>query len=127
MGTSERWRPVGLMLGIGAVYDLAFGAAILALTRPAAAILGLRVPSDPVYLYLNGIFLLLLGGLYAAAAREPERYRAVAPISAAGRLLGFAFFLWAWAQGRPPAFLALGVVDLLLGAATLLAWRGASR
>src|SRR5258705_13496013 len=115
MGTMGRWRPVSMVLAIGAAYDLGFGVAILAFTRPAASVLGLQVPSAPVYLYLNGIFLMLLAAVYAAAAREPERYRAVAPISAGGRLLGFAFFVWAWVQGRPAAFAALGVLDLLLG------------
>ena len=42
----------------------------------------LDVPADPVYLDLNGVFLLILAGVYATAARQPERYRAIAPIAA---------------------------------------------
>jgi len=118
---------VGIVLAAGAAYDLVFGVAILGFTRPAAAILRLQVPGDPVYLYLNGVFLLLLAGVYAAAAREPERYRAVAPISAGGRSLGFLLFLWAWAGGRPSIFLTLGLADLAIAVATLLAWRRAAR
>ena len=118
---------VGIVLAAGAAYDLVFGVAILGFTRPAAAFLGLLVPGDPVYLYLNGVFLLLLAGVYAAAAREPERYRAVAPISAGGRSLGFLLFLWAWAGGRPSIFLTLGLADLAIAVATLLAWRRAAR
>jgi hypothetical protein len=121
-----RWRTVGIALAAGAAYDFVFGAAILGFTRPAASLLGLEVPEDPVYLYLNGVFLLLLAGLYAAAAREPERYRAVAPLSAVGRALGFLLFLWAWKGGRPTVFLVLGIADLALAAATILAWRRAA-
>ena len=124
-GSDERWRKVRIVLAIGAAYDLAFGVAILGFTRPAAARLGLPLPDDPVYLYLNGVFLVLLAALYAAASREPERYRAVAPISAGGRVVGFGLFLWAWAGGRPTSFLALGLADLGLAVATLAAWRRA--
>jgi hypothetical protein len=82
-----------------------------------------------VYLYLDGILLLILGAIYAMAAREPDRYVAVAPLSAGGRALGFAVFMWAWLRSReqPVAFLALGLADLAIGVATWLAWRRATR
>jgi len=121
------WRSVGIVLALGAGYDLVFGVAILGFTRQAAAILGLSVPDDPVYLYLNGVLLLVLAGLYAAAAREPERYREIAPISAGGRTLGFLLLYWAWTGGRPVAFLALALADLVLAASTIVAWRRAVR
>jgi hypothetical protein len=123
MTETARSRTLGIVLAIGAVYDLLFGAAILAFTRPAAEILGLRVPEDPIYLYLNGIFLLILAAVYGAASRAPRRYPAVAPIAAAGRACGFVLLVWAWHRGGPSAFLTLGVADLVLGAATLAAWR----
>jgi hypothetical protein len=125
MGHRERWRTAGIVLAVGAAYDLVFGVAILGFTRAAASILGLPVPDDPVYLYLNGVFLLLLAGLYAVAARQPERYRAVAPLSAGGRALGSALFLWAWLNGHPSSFLALGLADLGLAVATFASWRRA--
>jgi hypothetical protein len=118
---------VGIVLAIGSIYDLVFAVAILGFTRPAASVLGLQVPGDPVYLYLNGVFLLVLAGLYAAAARAPERYRAIAPISAGGRGLGFLLFAWAWNGGRPTTFLALGLADLALAIVTIVAWRRAVR
>jgi len=127
MTHAGRWRTVGIVLALGAGYDLVFGVAILGFTNAAAAILGLRVPEDPVYLYLNGVFLLVLAGIYAAAAREPERYRAIAPVSAGGRTLGFLLLAWAWADGRPATFLALGLADLALAAMTVIAWRRAVR
>ena len=87
-----------------------FGIAILVFTRPAAAILGLaRSRTIRVYLQLNGVFFLILGAVYLAASRDPGRYPAVAPISAAGRVLGFVLFAWAWRGGRPSTFLALGL------------------
>jgi hypothetical protein len=125
LGHRERWRTAGIVLAVGAAYDLVFGVVILGFSRPAASILGLPIPDDPVYLYLNGVFLLLLGSLYAAAARQPEQYRAVAPISAGGRMLGFILFLWAWMEGRPVSFLVLGLGDLGLAVATFAAWRRA--
>lgn len=118
-------RRLGLMLAIGAVYDLVFAVAILLLATPAAAILGLPLPNDRVYLQLNGIFLLILGAIYLAASRDPGRYPAVAPISAAGRVLGFLLFAWTWRGGRPSTFLALGLADLAIAVATLSAWRRA--
>jgi uncharacterized membrane protein len=111
------------VLAVGGIYDLVFGLAILVFTHASAAILGLTVPQDPIYLYLNGVFLLILGAVYVAASREPGRYPAVAPISAAGRVLGFVLFAWAWRGGRSSTFLALGLADLSLGIATFAAWR----
>lgn len=125
--SAVRWRAVGRMLAFGAAFDAAFGVGILAFTRPAARTLRIEVPADPVYLYLNGVLLLLLAGLYAAASREPQRYAAVAPVSAAGRVLGFALFVWAWSGGRPMTFLGLGLADLGVAVATAAAWWRASR
>ena len=124
-GTSRR-NGVSVALAVGAAYDAIFAVLILAFAEPVAGLLGLSLPADPIYFKLNAILLLILAALYLAAAREPERYRLVAPISGAGRVAGFVFFVWAWRGGRPPAFLALGVADLALGLATLAAWRRAS-
>jgi hypothetical protein len=118
---------VGWALAVGAAYDLVFGVAILGFTRRAASILGLDVPGDPIYLYLCGVLLLLLAAIYAASSRDPERYRAIPPIAAGGRSLGFVLFAWAWAAEHPPVFLALGLADLALGAATFMAWQRAVR
>jgi hypothetical protein len=123
---TPRWRRVGYVLALGAVYDGAFAVAILLFTKPAAALLRLPIPDDPFHLHLNGVLLLLLAGLYAVAARKPARYHGVAPVSALGRVLGFGLFAWTWAGGRPTMFLALGVADLAIGVATFVLWRRAS-
>jgi hypothetical protein len=112
-------------MAFGAVYDGAFGVLILAATKPAAALLGLSVPDDPIYLGLNGAFLLILAAIFGVASFEPERYALIPPVSAAGRAAGAAIFVGAWARGGPPVFLGLGIADLAIGAATLLAWRRA--
>lgn len=127
MTVGDRWRAVGRILAIGAVVDGAFGIAILALTRPAAQVLGLAVPDDPTYLGLNGVLLLILAGIYAAAAGDPRSYRLVPPLSAAGRGLGSLFFLWAWRRGGPAAFACFALLDFAIGALTLIAWRRAEQ
>jgi hypothetical protein len=114
------------VLGFGAIYDSVFGLAILAATRPVAALFGLAVPDDPLYLGLNGVFLLILGGIYGVAAFDPERFGPIAPFAAAGRVLGCALFARAWALGGPPAFLGLGLADLAIGVVTFAAWRRAN-
>jgi hypothetical protein len=124
--SAARWGQVGRVLSVGAAYDGAFAIAILLFTKPAASCLRLPVPADPVFLYLNGVLLAILAGIYAIAASDPERFRAIAPLSAAGRTAGFALFVWAWSGGRPSTFLALGFADLAIGGATFVLWRRAA-
>jgi len=100
-------------MACGAAYDLCFAVAILLFTVPAAAVLGLAVPQDPVYLKLNGIFLLLLAALYSLPALAPKRYSGVVVLAVAGRALGFLFFTWIWFGGGEKVFLLLGTADLM--------------
>jgi hypothetical protein len=113
----RRWTWVARSMALGAAYDALFAAAILVFTRPAAALLGLEVPPDPVYLRLNGILLLLLAGLYLLPAVDPVRHRGIVAIASAGRFLGFAYLAAAWLEGRPLAFLALSLGDLVFAVA----------
>ncbi len=111
-------------MACGAAYDLCFAVAILWFTAPAAALLGLALPADPVYLRLNGIFLLLLAGLYSLPAAAPKRYSGVVAVAVAGRVLGFLFFAATWTAGAATAFLVLGVGDLMFGIVhAALLWR----
>lgn len=125
MRGSTAWTDLSRAMGFGALYDLAFGLAILGFTREAAGLLGLTVPDEPVYLHLNGVFLVLLAGLYALPALDPRRYQAIAPLSAAGRGIGCLVFARAWLAGGPATFAALGAADLAIGAVTLALWRRA--
>ena len=120
---------MGISMAAGAAYDWAFAVGILAFPELSARMLGLVVPADPVYLSLNGIFLLLLGALYLVAARDPERHQGIVAVAAAGRFAGALFLAKAWAAGRPAAFLWLGVGDLafaVVHAALLLRARRSS-
>ena len=114
---SRAWRAVGISMAAGAAYDGAFAVAILAFPDLSAEWMGLALPADPVYLNLNGIFLLLLGGIYLVAARDPEGHRGVVAVAAAGRLAGALFFAKAFADGRPAAFLWLAAGDLAFAVA----------
>jgi len=127
MSDVRRWRAVAAAMAVGAVYDGVFGISILGFPGLTSRLLGIPLPDDPFYLHLNGVFLLILAALYGAAARAPERYRAIPPIAAGGRVLGCALFTWAFAGGRPWMFLALGLADLALALVTLLVWRRATR
>lgn len=109
---SAPWRRVGLSMAAGAIYDLAFAIAIVFFTRPAAGILGLSVPDDPVYLRLVGVLLGLLAGLYSLAWADPIRYQGIVPIAATGRFVGFVYMVWVWRTGGADAFLATGIGDL---------------
>jgi hypothetical protein len=112
MSKLDPWRPVGVSMALGAAYDAAFGVAILAFLRPSAAVLRLDVPADPFYVRLNGLFLLMLAAVYAIAARDPARHRAIVWIAIVGRVAGFALFARAGLTGGIPTFVALGVADL---------------
>ena len=127
MAFKDPWKALGRAMAVGAAFDLVFAVAILGFTRAAAALLGLTVPDDPVYLALSGVLLAILAGVYALAALDPRRYLGIPPVSAAGRCLGFLLFVWAWRGGRPAAFLALALADLALAAVTLAAWLRARR
>lgn len=122
MAPNDPWRAVGRAMAFGSAFDFVFAVAILGFTRPAARLLGLAVPDDPVYLGLCGVLLTILAGLYALAAIEPRRYSGIAPVSAGGRLLGSLLFAWAWRGGRPPVFLALSIADLAIALVTVVAW-----
>jgi hypothetical protein len=115
--SATRWRGVGASMAAGAIYDLAFAFALFAALRPAAYLLRLPVPDDPVYLRFIGVFLAMLAAMYLLAARHPQRYQGVIVVAAAGRAGGFAYLAWAWLGGRPTAFLVLAVADLAFGLA----------
>ena len=112
MKTQYRWRWVSLSMVTGALYDLIFAMAILLFPARAAGLLTLDLPEDPVYLNLNGIFLLLLAGMYILPGLDPNRYRGVIEVAIAGRFLGFLYLGSVWWAGREGPFLLLALGDL---------------
>ena len=86
-----RWRHVARSMALAALYDFAFAVAILFFTAPASRLLGLALPDDLVYLRFNGVFLLMLAGMYALPAMHPRRYRGVVSVAVIGRFAGFVY------------------------------------
>ena len=119
---ADRFQALALAMGFGAIYDLAFGLAILVAPATCSELLRIPLPDDPFYLRLAALLLLILGAVYLLPARDPERFHAIAPIAASGRVAGAALFALAWSQGRPLAYLLLGVADLAIALVTLAAW-----
>lgn len=99
-------------MALGAVYDAVFAVAILFFTAPAAELLRLELPDDPVYLRFNGIFLLMLAAMYLLAAARPQRYRGIVVVAAVGRFAGFIYLGSVWVGGGAAAFLGLAAADL---------------
>ncbi len=113
---TPQWRHVGISMGLAAIYDLVFAVAILFFTAPAARLLRLQLPGDPVYLRFNGVFLLMLAGMYALAAAQPVRYRGIVTIAIVGRLAGFVYLGGVWYAGAAATFLGLALADLFFSA-----------
>ena len=70
------------------------------------------LPEDLVYLRFNGIFLLMLGGIYLLPTWQPQRYRGVVAVAVIGRFLGFVYLGSVWFSGGASTFLWLGFADL---------------
>lgn len=114
-------------MALAAVYDFVFAVAILFFTAPAARLLRLNLPDDLVYLRFNGVFLLMLAGMYVLPALKPRRYRGIVSIAAIGRFAGFVYLGWVWYGGGAATFLWLALADLffsVLHAGLLLRARG---
>ncbi len=107
-----RWRLVGISMALAMVYDFVFAIAILFFTVPAARLLRLALPDDLVYMRFNGVFLLMLAGMYALAAMNPRRYRGIVSVAVIGRLAGFVYLCGVWYGGGAATFLGLALADL---------------
>lgn len=102
-------------MGLGAAYDAVFAAAILFALRPAASLLRLDVPDEPVYLRLCAVLLFMLAAMYAAAARDPVRHVVVVQVAGWGRIAGFVLLTWTGARRGVPTYVLLGLADLAFG------------
>lgn len=124
---AHRFRFLALLrvsLVLGAAYDLAFAAAMLAAPELPARLLALPLPRERFYLWLIATFLLMLALLYLKAAGDPRRYSAVIAVAIAGRSLGALVFAVA-AHGRPElgGLYPLAVADGLFAGAHAVFWQ----
>jgi hypothetical protein len=127
MKKQDRWTGVRVSMATGALYDFLFAVAILLLPVKAAGLLDLQLPDNPVYLNLNGIFLMILAGVYVLPVLEPHRYRGVVYVAVAGRFLGFLYLGSVWWAGAPESFLFLALGDLTFALLhAVLLWRAVS-
>lgn len=117
-------RLLRAVLVLGALYDLGFSLLMLWAPGIPSRWLEVPLPAEPFWLELTAIFLLMLGFLYAAAAREPRRYSAVILVAIGGRLLG-ALVLGGAAWSRPElgGLWTVAALDLVLAVATAWFWR----
>lgn len=97
---------------LGAVYDIAFGIAIVSFPRPAFDLFHISYPESPIYVKLCGIFLLMLGWIYTLYVLRPKQYGGLIPVAILGRFSGALLFtigvpLW----GISPAFYLLASGD----------------
>lgn len=110
--TDLRWRLVAHSMALAVVYDFVFAIAILFFTAPAARLLRLSLPDDLVYLRFNGVFLLMLAGMYVLPAMQPRRYRGIVSVAVIGRFAGFVYLGGVWYGGGAASFLGLALADL---------------
>jgi hypothetical protein len=125
----RRFRLLGLLRGslaAGAVYDLAFAVLMVAAPQIPARILNLPLPPLPegrFYLWIMATLLLMLAGLYLAAAHDPRRYSAIIAVAIGGRALGAAAFAAAALTGSGlGGLIPLAVADLAFGILYAASW-----
>jgi len=93
-------RALSTTLVAGAVYDFVFAGLMLAAPGVLARLFALPLPGEAFYLRLIGVLLVIVGGAYLIAARDPGAQRPLVALAIAGRTAGFAA-LGLSALGRP--------------------------
>jgi hypothetical protein len=111
------WRFLKASLLVGAGFDALFALAILYSPDALGGLLGLQLPAYAVFLDLSAVFLLILALFHAVSAIAVEKAPILASAAAAGRLLGFFFFLSLWSAGHPGVYLGFALASALLAAA----------
>jgi hypothetical protein len=91
-GRATPHRLLRWALVLGAAYDIFFALLLFTVPDRASRWFGLPLAEPRFYIRLLAILLIMLGAAYLAAARDPERYRAVVWTAALGRLAGAALF-----------------------------------
>lgn len=122
----RRFRLLALLrasLVAGALYDFGFAVLMVAAPQVPARLFGLPLPRGAFYLWILATLLLMLAGLYLAAAYDPRRYSAIIGVAIAGRLLGAIAFAIAALRGPDLGGLVpLAVADLAFSAVHAASW-----
>ena len=110
---------------LGALYDLAFAAAMVVAPQVPARLLRLPLPDQRFYLWVMAVLLAMLAALYLTAAQDPRRYSMVVVVAAIGRCAGAGAFAAA-ALDHPEldGLWVLAAADLAFGLAHAVLWRG---
>lgn len=111
-----RWALLG-----GALFDLAFGVAVLAAWRRLLPLLKIELPPNPVFVQLAAILTLGLGLAFLVTGLAPWRYHANVTVAAFARLVSAPFLAWSIYIGRlPKLILAMAAAELVLGTLHLI-------
>jgi hypothetical protein len=105
METARRWWSRVVWVGIAANLLLA----LPTLAAPARVIqsAGLPIASPLLWPRFSALLLILLSAFYVPAALDPDRYRVVAWLAVASRLVGAVFFI----GFQPADYRMLGYFD----------------
>jgi hypothetical protein len=106
-----KWFRIALWLGI--LQDFATGVPAVLWPNAALRILGQTHSSDPVYVSLAAMILLMLGVMYIPAAIDPYKYPAVAWFSVLARPPGIIFFGFLYPHQYPAFAIVDGVFTAL--------------
>jgi hypothetical protein len=121
---AARFRLLTLLrasLVLGALYDLAFAAAMCFAPQLPARLLDLPLPPG-FYLYVLATLLSMLAALYLVAARDTRRYSAIVAVAIAGRLAGGILLLAAALGSGLAGLYPLAGADLAFGLAHAAFW-----
>ena len=110
------------VLGLGILANLALAVPTLVAPGTMMTLMGLPLASPLLWPRFAALLLILLSLFYSPAVFDPVRYRAVAWLAVASRLVGVVFFV----GFQAPEYHVLGYFDLVffLPEALLLAMSG---
>ncbi|MBI4279817.1 MAG: alkyl hydroperoxide reductase [Armatimonadetes bacterium] len=95
-----RW--VGIVLWLAALYNMAWGAVVVAAPLWFFRLAGMDLPNYPQLWQFIGVMVGIYGIGYAIAARDPVRYWPIVLIGLLGKVLGPVGFLVAALKGDLP-------------------------
>ena len=81
------------ILHIGVVYDGGFGIPMFFFPVWSTGLLGLPQPEVPIWLRLDGIFLIVMALIYVVTARDPERYLGNVLVAIFGKIVSVFFYM----------------------------------